>query len=214
MKKFLVFGAASILTINSALATEIKPFIGVNLALNGISWNGKVEKPLKDANMDLPTSFFGLGAEAGVRLKTDGIYNPGITLAYDYAFDSSADIKWPANEVFYSFDAGFSAISATFDNYIRFSGNAEKRSDVVLGIGLANATERIEMRTTAYAKTLGYMDEKGKDDGTFIVLKAGFNFELSDKIDFYTNGRWFVPTASDGDVDALFNLDAGLRFVF
>ena len=70
------------------------------------------------------------------------------------------------------------------------------------------------MRTTAYAKTLGYMDEKGKDDGTFIVLKAGFNFELSDKIDFYTNGRWFVPTASDGDVDALFNLDAGLRFMF
>jgi len=214
MKKFLVLGAVSILTINSALATEIKPFIGANIALNSVSWDEKVEKDLKNINLDLPTAFLGLGAEAGIRLKTKDIYNPGVTLAYDYAFDSAADIGWPANELFHSVEFGFSAISATFDNYIRFSGVSAKRSDIVLGIGLANITERGDIRYTDYAKFLGFVDKKETDNGTAVVLKAGFNFELSYKVDFYAGGRWFVPTSSNGDIDDLFNLNAGIRYVF
>ena len=70
------------------------------------------------------------------------------------------------------------------------------------------------MRFTPYGKSLGLVDEKGKDDGRFVVLKTGLNFEISEKIDFLVNGRWFVPTKSGGDVDVMFNLNAGLRYVF
>ena len=216
MKKVVFFGLGllSILAIENANALETKIFIGGNIALNSVSWNENVDKTFKDINLNLPTNFFGIGAEAGVRLKTEGIYNPGVTLAYDYTFDSSADIKYPAKEVVSSLDMGFSAISATFDNYIRFSENTSKRSDVILGIGLASATERGDIHYTSYGKSWGFTDEKSTDDGTFVVFKLGVNFEITDHIDFYTNGRLFVPTKSDNDVDAVFNLNAGVRYVF
>ena len=216
MKKLTSFGLGivSILAVESANASDIKLFVGGNIALNSASWDEKVDKTFSNMNLSLPDDFFGLGAEAGVRLKTNGIYNPGVTLAYDYAFDSASDIKYPANNIFSSLDVGFSAISATFDNYIRFSGNSAKRSDIVLGIGLANGTERVNVRYTPVAHLLGYVDEKGKDNGTFVVLKAGFNFELTKNVDFYANGRFFAPTKSDGDLDGLFNLNAGVRYVF
>lgn len=216
MKKLasIVLIIISVLTIGKANALETKLFIGGNIALNSVAWSNQVEKELKDNNLNLPTSFFGLGAEAGIRLKTDGIYNPGVTLAYDYTFDSASEIKWPANQVFSSLDTGFSAISATFDNYIRFSGESSRRSDVVLGIGLASITERYDIRYTSYAHSLGLTDNKGSDDGTFVVFKLGVNFEISDKIDFYTNCRLFTPTKSGGDMDALFNLNAGVKYVF
>ncbi len=216
MKKYLSVGFVVLLPLfcENVNASEIKLFVGGNVALNGVSWANKIDKDFKDQNLNLPNNFFGLGAEAGARLKTDNIYNPGITIAYDYALNSSADIKYPAKNVISSLETGFSAISATFDNYIRFSGNSERRSDIVLGIGLANVTERYDIRYTSDAHLLGFVDKKGTDDGVFVVLKAGFNFGLTDNIDFYTNGRLFAPTKDDRNADALFNLNAGLRYIF
>ena len=216
MKKLISFGMGlvSVLAVEAANASDIKLFVGGNIALNSVSWDEKVEKHFKDGNLKLPENFFGLGAEAGARLKTNGIYNPGITLAYDYAFDSAADIKYPAKAIISSLDVGFSAISGTFDNYIRFSGKSARRSDIVLGIGLANVTERADIRYTPAGHFIGYTDRKGDDNGTFVVLKVGFNFEITDHVDFYANGRWFAPTKSNGDLDALFNLNAGIRYVF
>ena len=214
MKKITTvrLGILSILTFSNANAVEIKPFIGANLAITSVSWSNTLND-LKQIGIDMPTSFFGLGAEAGAVIKTDGIYNPGITLAYDYIFNSSANIKYPANEVFSSLETGLSSISGTFDNYIRVSGDNPHRADLVLGIGLAGITERGEVRFTSYGKSIGLNDEKGTDDGTFVVLKLGTNVQLSDKIDLYLNTRYFIPTAK-GDADFIFNLSSGLRFVF
>ena len=215
MKKIITVGLGilSILIFSNANAVEIKPFIGANISLNNVVWSSEIYG-FRNDGLYMPEYFFGLGAEAGAVLKTDGIYNPGLTLAYDYIFNSSADIKYPASEVFSSVETGFSSISGTFDNYIRYSGDDPHRADLVLGIGLANITERVEIRYTSYGKNLGLNDNKGTDDGTFVVLKLGTNFQVSDKIGFYVNGRIFVPTAKNSDVGTLGNLSWGLRFVF
>ena len=113
-----------------------------------------------------------------------------------------------------SVDMGFSAISVTFDNYLRVSGEAKHRQDIVLGIGLGNATERIKMTTTTLGKANDLYDIDEDDDGTVVVLKVGYNYQISNHLDWYVNGRWFIPTDSDSDVDALFNANAGVRFVF
>ena len=216
MKHFVSvgFGVFSMLVANSAMATEIKPFIGANLAINGVVWSHDAERATEDMGIDLPEAFLGLGLEMGVKFVNDNIYNAGLIFAYDYAFNSKAKLDSNIKDYYYKVTTGFSSIAITFDNYIRVSGEKAHRKDVVVGIGLARGTERISMKTTYYGYTSGLEDIDDDDDGTFILLKAGYNHQLSDNVDFYTNGRAFIPTAGDGDVDVIFNLSAGLRFVF
>ena len=215
MKKIWLTGVSiiSMLNISNSMASEIKPFIGGNLAWNAIAWANDLNE-LKNYGVNLPDSFLGVGVEIGAKLKTSGIYNPGITLAYDYTFDSAADVKYPANGIWQDIKTGFSAFSGTFDNYIRLSGDESKRADFVFGVGLASITERVKTTVTSYAIGLGEEDYSDKDSGTFAVLKVGVSAQISDNVDWYTNGRVFLPTKSDGDVSALFNLNTGLRFVF
>jgi len=199
----------------SANAIDIKPFVGGNLAINGVAYSDDTEEVTDDLGIDLPDAFFGLGFEAGVKFATDNLYNAAITFAYDYAFSADADIDSYAEDYVSSSEIGFSALSVTFDNYLRVSGNAKHRQDIVLGVGLANATERAKIDFTPLAKTTyGLSDMEGDDDGTALVLKVGYNYQISDQADWYLNGRWFIPTNSDSDVDALFNASAGIRLVF
>lgn len=205
---------AGALTVFSAMAVEVKPFIGGNLAINGVVYSDEVEEIFDDIGVDLPGGFFGLGIEAGVRFLTDDIYNASVALAYDYAFDSEADVNSVTKDYISSIDTGFSAISATFDNYIRVSGDAKQRQDVVLGIGLGRATERIKMKATTLGKANGLYNINEDDDGSVVVLKIGYNNQISERADWYLNGRWFIPTVSDSDVEVMFNLGAGIKFVF
>jgi len=76
----------------SANAIDIKPFVGGNLAINGVAYSDDTEEVTDDLGIDLPDAFFGLGFEAGVKFATDNLYNAAITFAYDYAFSADADI--------------------------------------------------------------------------------------------------------------------------
>ena len=198
----------------SANAIDIKPFVGGNLAINGVAYSDDTEDAMDYAGIDLPDAFFGLGFEAGVKFATDNLYNAAITFAYDYAFNSDADIDRATKDYISSLETGVSAYSFTFDNYLRVSGDAKHRQDIVLGVGLGNATERVKMNTTLLGQTNGLYDIDDDDDGTVVVLKVGYNYKISDHADWYINGRWFIPTNSDSDVDALFNASAGVRILF
>jgi hypothetical protein len=214
MKKIIVIGAVSILAVNSAMSMEVRPFIGGNLSINGVVWDNELRKEAKANIGKLPEAFIGFGLEAGARFATTNIYNAGITLAYDYMFDSETDINDDMKDYISSFDIGFSAISITFDNYIRVSGKKEHRRDIVIGLGVASATERVHLDPTSQGENLGLEEEKSDDDGTRVVFKVGYNHQIARNADWYVNGRAFVPTSSDDEVDAFFNLSTGLRFVF
>lgn len=218
MKKILIICSYAVLAMKClpSYSMELKPFIGFNIAANGVVYSDELNDMSDDANIDLPTAFFSAGAEAGLKFKTNNIWNGAITLAYDYAFDSEADTD--SNPYINSMNMGFSAISATFDNYIRVSRDAAHRQDIVVGVGVARATERVEatLVNTEYNNELlntKYSNISEKDRATTFVLKIGYNYQLSNNAEWYLNGRWFIPS-SDREVEALFNADVGLRFVF
>lgn len=216
MKKILIVGScfAVALTGFSSYSMNIKPFVGGNLAVNGVVWADDVKDPMDAAGIDLPTSLFGIGFEAGVKFNRENMYIPALTVAYDYMFNSEADIDAVTKPNISSFDVGFSAISATFDNYLRVSGNSRHRQDIILGIGLGSATERVTMKTTSLGKANGYADIDEDENGTIFIFKIGYNYQISNHVDWYLNGRWFFPTESKRDIESLFNMNAGIRFLF
>lgn len=213
MKKSVIIGVL-LLTCNNAMAFDVKPFIGGNLSINGVVWDQELKDDIKDTIGEMPEFFLGGGVEAGARFATNNIYNAGITLAYDYMLNSEVDLKDEMKEYISSMETGFSAISATFDNYIRVSGKKEHRRDIVLGLGLADVTERVSLDPTLRGKELGIEKDDGKDDGTAVVFKVGYNHQIAPNADWFVNGRAFVATSSESDFEALFNLSVGLRFVF
>ena len=184
------------LTGFSANAADIKPFVGGNLAINGVSYSDDLDDLCDELGIELPESFMGLGLEAGIKFAADRIYNAALTFSYDYVFDETIESD---ESYWYRPEIGFSSISVTYDNYLRVSGNAEYRQDIVLGGGLANATERVAGE---------------KSDEIRIVFKIGYNRQISEFADLYFNGRCFIPTDSDSEVDAFFNANMGVRFVF
>ena len=111
MKESIIIGAISILAVNNAMAMEVRPFIGGNLSINGVVWDNELRKEIKEDIGKLPEVFIGVGLEAGARFATTNIYNAGITLAYDYMFDSETDINNNMKDYISSIDVGFSAIS-------------------------------------------------------------------------------------------------------
>ena len=194
---------------------NIKPFVGGDIAINYIDYTSELTQATKDIGITMPEHFFGLGIETGAKTTiNDGIYNAGLTFAYDYMFDSSAILSADAKTVFDKVGIGFSAISATFDNYIRVQKENGKRIDIILGIGIAQMTERFKAFSTQTAKDYGLDDINTTDSGGSTVIKIGANFQLSPKADFYVNWRLFIPGSSDGDIDGLSNLSTGLRFLF
>ena len=217
MKKYLTLGAcAASLFVNNCLgATEIKPFIGANFALTGAVWTESTKDATEDL-FDLPTSFWGFGFDVGARFANNNMYNCGLTLAYDYVLDSKADIKSSAKPYLLSVETGFSAFSFTFDNYLRVSEKDEKRSDVVLGIGIANVKERAYLLPTLAGEAIGIEKTEEHDTGGAFVFKIGYNSKINENTDWSVMGRWFITSgdSNEKDIETMFNLSFGLRYSF
>lgn len=212
MKKILCAGLGmfSMLNITSAFAMDIRPFIGLNIAANAASWQDEADAAAKNLGVDLPTGFYGLGLDAGVVFANDNIYNAGVALSYDYAFDSNADLSVAGKLNFHSVKAGFSALSATFDNYIRVSNSESKRKDIVIGVGIARMEERMEIKPTVL---IGWPDIKDKYHENVFVFKFGYNQQLETNLDWYINTRWFF-THKASDWNSMLGVNTGLRYVF
>ena len=215
MKKLLVLAAVISILPGNGFARDFKLFVGANAGVSGIILSSEVKDDMRGI-MDLPTSFFGLGADFGMVFMQRGMYNYGVTAAFDYMFDSSADIKKAARPSISKTKVGFSVFSATFDNYLRIYEKADIRQDVVLGLGLANIHERLQMTPTANGITnYGMRDVDETDDGIAIAFKAAYNVRIGNH-EGYISGRYFLPVDGDNDrdINGLFNLNVGLRYLF
>ncbi len=216
MKKYLTSALiASLFGIANANATDVKPFFGANFALTGVVWTESTKDATEDV-FDLPTSFWGFGFDFGARFTNDNMYNCGLTLAYDYVLDSKANIKSIAKPYILSVETGFSAFSLTFDNYLRVSEKDEKRSDIVLGIGMASVKERAYLLPTAAGELNGIEKTDEHDTGGAFVFKVGYNSKINDNVDWGITGRWFITygDSNEKDVETMFNLSFGLRYTF
>ena len=222
MKKIILtsicaFGLVGTAWAETAPTSElpIKVFAGANVAMTMPMWSNDLNDIMDQINTELPGLNLGLGAEAGIKFgATDKIYNFGLSIAYDYMFDSAANIGYPYNQLVSEISTGFSAIGIYFDNYIRFADNAGKRSDLVLGIGYTNGTERIQITTTQLGYTYELSTIDSDDSGSLVGLKIGYLQQITSNLDFSAMLRIFIPTVSEGDLDSIFNVSAGIRYNF
>ena len=222
MKKAILTGICALGLVGTAWAETastselpIKVFLGANVAMTMPVWSDDVNDIMDQINTELPELNLGLGAEAGIKFgAADKIYNFGVSVAYDYMFDSAADIGYPYDQLVSEISTGFSTISIYFDNYIRFADNAGKRSDLVLGVGYTNGTERIRMAATQLGYEYGLDTTDGDDTGSFIGLKIGYLQQMTSNVDFSAMLRMFIPTASESDIGSIFNISAGIRYNF
>lgn len=206
MKKLLIPGLCAF-CISPAIADDIivNPYIGAGLNVNFASYSSDMEYAMDYFGVDLPTSYFGLGVEGGIKIGyKKNVWNGGLSIAYDYIFDSSAVIENPYIE---DVGVGFSAWNIGFDNYIRIAKEDDKRTDLIVGIGVGQATERISIEAP------GVLSLDDSSDSTVVVLKFGTNIPLSETVDWSTTIRAFIPS-KDYDVSSVISVQTGIKLNF
>lgn len=217
MKKYLTLGvcAASLFVNNCLGATEVKPFIGANISITAVAWTDELKETSKDI-WELPTSFWGIGMNTGLRFLNDNMYNFGVTLSYDYNGDSKAKITSDAEPYLSSVRAGFSMLTAMFDNYLRVSDKDEKRLDLILGLGLSSVRERTYILPTKEAMLNGMEKIDDYDIGGAVVFKLGVGGKVNESWNWGVTGRLFVTSgnSNEGDLDSLFNLGFDVKYIF
>ena len=199
---FLTSFAAIFASVASASAIEYHPFIGATMGFAGADYSNEAEDFAREKSIDLPEDFFSIGIEAGVRFGNHSqIYNGGITLSMDKTDGSKIRDKFT--------DASYGKLhslvmSATYDNYIRLSGDKKSRIDMVLGAGLGSMNYVYDFKElpneTVYSPLFAF--------------KAGLDFELTNHITLSATGRLFVPTRSHYDMDTHYILGGAIKYLF
>ncbi|MBQ7409263.1 MAG: hypothetical protein IJV03_01725 [Alphaproteobacteria bacterium] len=197
--KIFLTGIATVLaTAMGANATTIRPFAGATMGLQGVYYNSGLDA----SELDSPKDFITFGLEAGARFgEYNKIYNYGFSVNYDNS--SREKIKDKFSDVTRA-KINTNVFSATFDNYMRLSGDKMKRIDLVLGAGLG----MIEYNA----------DWTGASDDTrwssLVELKAGLDFELTHNITLSAQTRLFVPMRDAYGIKASYIAGGAVKYVF
>ena len=207
MKRTLICGVLFAMCTNFAFAEDlaISPYLGGSINYSLVSFSSAAEETMSLLGVDLANGYFGVGLEGGIRFggKKD-IWNGGLSFTYDYLLDSSATSIYSMyiDEI----NTGFSAWNIGFDNYIKLANKKHKRYDLVLGLGIGQAKERVDISGMG-------MSENYSGDGGIFVLKIGSNIQLDDHFDWYTTIRGFIPTKR-GDVEHIISVQTGIKINF
>lgn len=197
-KIFLTSIATVLATVMGANATTIRPFAGATMGLQGAYYNSKLDS----SNIDSPKDSITFGLEAGARFgEYNEIYNYGFSVNYDNSSREKIKEKWTDVTVA---KINTNVFSATFDNYLRLSGDKMKRIDLVLGAGLG----MMEYNADWTAKS---------DDtrwSSLVELKAGLDFELTHNITLSAQTRLFVPMRDAYGIKASYIAGGAIKYVF
>ena len=197
--------AAMMISATGANAMELRPFIGATMGLQGMFYSHDTRKMERNANFDLPTSLFTFGFEGGVRFgKYSEIYNGGVSLNLDMSTSTDVDAKFNDKKVA---EINTNVFSATYDNFIRISGDKMNRIDLVLGAGVGSMSYTVDDSDIP-----GYGDDTYHS--TVIVLKAGLDFELTKEFTLSATSRWLIPTKSDYMTDSSYIAGGAVKYVF
>ena len=201
-KIMLTSVAALLVSVAGANAMEYRPFVGATMGLQGAVYSNDAKDMERAMHIDMPTDFFVFGIESGVRAGGyNQIYNGGLTLSatkstYSKVQDKYTDDRFASADMF--------NISASYDNYIRISGDKASRIDLVLGAGLG---------MMAY-----HIDPVGADSSTkwsfAPELKAGMDFELTHNVTLSATARAIIPTRSGYEMDMSYIVGGAVKYVF
>ena len=200
-KLILTSLSALLISIAGAKAMEYRPFIGATIGMSGLGYSGATNDAALAATMDLPSDFFTYGIEGGIRLGGyNQIYNGGISMNFDFTNSEKISDTF-SNEKLGELKAF--AISATYDNYLRLSGDKTSRIDLVLGAGVG-----------VMNYDMGLEDYGENAYSTTLAFKAGLDFELTKHITLSAQGRFFVPTRAHYAVDTNYIIGGAVKYMF
>ena len=190
--------AALLVSVAGANAMEYRPFIGATMGLQGIVYSDEAKDMERAGHFDLPTDFFVFGIESGVRAGGyNQIYNGGFTLSATKSTYSKVQNKYTDHRVA---STDMFNISATYDNYIRISGDKASRIDLVLGAGLGAMAYHADVDSTRWS----FAPE----------IKAGMDFELTHNVTLSATARAVVPTRSHYYADMSYIVGGAVKYIF
>lgn len=183
---------------------DMNIYIGANINYNVMSYNSEMSLPYTK----FPESYWGAGAELGIKFgEKNNKWNCGLLIAYDYLYDKEIyTLDYPIAKI------GFSSIGIGFDNYIEISNQDNKRTDFVLGVGIAKATERASIDIPGFYDFSGYHENESLKDNVFL-LKLGVNTQMTENMDWYMSARFFIPKKDTG-IDFVSSVQTGIKFNF
>lgn len=200
----LLTSAAALLVVSGANAAQYSPFVGATMGLAGILYTNEADDAAKASHVDLPDDFFAMGLTGGVRFGShSSIYNGGFSVNIDQTTDSEVEDKFTHAEI-----AKLSMFhaSATYDNYIRVSGDKARRIDLVLGAGMGIMNYHYDVKDAAYLNETVY--------STTFAFKIGVDFELTKHLTLSADTRVFVPTRSHYDAESSYIVGGTVKYLF
>jgi len=200
--KILLMGASAImLSAAGASATEYRPFVGVAMGIQGLIYDDAIEE---NANYYLPKDFVAFGIEGGARFGSyNKIYNGGFSVNIDTTDTEKVTDKF-TNEEYAKIKT--TALTATYDNFIRISGDKAKRIDLVLGAGMGAMNYHFDSQTAKIGDETAWSTE--------FAFKAGLDFELSKNLTLSATMRWFVPTREHYNVATSYIAGGAIKYAF
>ena len=197
--------SALIMSVAGANAMDLRPFIGLTMGISDIDYSHEMDDAARIGEIDLPTDFFAFGIEGGFRFGDyNRIYNGGMSLNFDMT-DAQKIQGTFTNQKFGELKTF--AMSATYDNYIRISGDKTSRIDVVLGAGLGTTNYNID-----YEPVAGLADDTIWSP--MFAFKAGMDFGLTRNVILSATARMFVPTRSHYAIDTQYMFGGAIRYQF
>ena len=203
--KILLTSIAALSLTATANAAEYQPFVGLSLGMQSAKYSRAAEDYVSSITSDLPSDFFNIGIEGGFRFgEYDEIYNGGMTVALDFTTNSSIENRFTNVK---AANINVAHLSALYDNYLRLSGDKEKRIDLVLGVGLGVMNYHINAKDPLlfHGETIY--------SGT-VAFKAGLDFELTKSVTLSTNVRVFTPVRSHYAADVTYIAGGAIKYKF
>lgn len=203
MKSNMLFMGASaiVLSMAGANAMEYRPFVGATVGIQGVIYDDAIED---NSVFYLPKDFITFGVEGGARFGAyDKIYNGGFSVNIDTSDSEKASYKF-TNEAYAKIKT--TALTATYDNFIRISGDKAKRIDLVLGAGVGAMNYHFDYQTTT-------ADDETRWS-TALAFKAGLDFELTKNLTLSATMRWLVPTREHYDIATSYIAGGAIKYTF
>ncbi len=209
MKKlFLTTGLLAVFSVPAF--AEIKWSIGGGVGYATPIFSDIIDDLIDEDFAEDKSGTLSFNITGGMRFgERDKIYNGGVSATYSYMSDLG-HLKDGYNNPYYM-DAtlDFSSFYLTYDNYIRLSGDAERRIDLVasLGFGMGWINESI---------TSGTYQETYEDDGMLLVMKLGIAGETSTEgLGWYAGWNFISLNAEDdADLQGSIGFDLGVKYTF
>lgn len=198
----LLFGTSALaLSVAGANAVEYRPFVGAAMGIQGLIYDNAIED---NAPYYLPKDFVAFGIEGGARFGSyDDIYNSGFSVNIDTTDTEKVTDKF-TNETYEKIKT--TALTATYDNFFRISGDKAKRIDFVFGAGLGAMNYHLDSEVANTDDETRWSTE--------LAFKAGLDFELNKNLTLSANVRFFVPTREHYDIAASYIAGGAIKYMF